>query len=79
MTNPAPRHERPLKEGDPEVYDAIAGETRRQAETLELIASENFVSPAVLEAVDELARHGIEVIAPEQLTKRRTTSRATDV
>ena len=32
---------------------------------------------AVLEAVDELARHGIEVIAPEQLTKRRTTSRAT--
>jgi glycine hydroxymethyltransferase len=36
---------------DPEVAEAIAGETRRQAETLELIASENFVSEAVLEAV----------------------------
>ena len=35
---------------DPEVADAIAGETRRQNETLELIASENFVSEAVLEA-----------------------------
>ncbi|MBI2956617.1 MAG: serine hydroxymethyltransferase [Acidobacteria bacterium] len=41
---------RPLKEVDPEVYDAIGGETRRQAETLELIASENFTSEAVLEA-----------------------------
>ena len=36
---------------DPEIIEAIAGETRRQAETLELIASENFVSEAVLEAV----------------------------
>jgi glycine hydroxymethyltransferase len=35
---------------DPEVADAIARETRRQNETLELIASENFVSEAVLEA-----------------------------
>ena len=39
-----------LKEADPEVYDAIRGEVRRQEEGLELIASENFVSPAVLEA-----------------------------
>ena len=36
---------------DPEVFDAIAGEARRQNETLELIASENFTSPAVLEAM----------------------------
>jgi len=35
---------------DPEVAEAIARETRRQNETLELIASENFVSEAVLEA-----------------------------
>ncbi len=35
---------------DPEVADAIGQETRRQNETLELIASENFVSEAVLEA-----------------------------
>jgi glycine hydroxymethyltransferase len=39
-----------LFEVDPEVARAIAGETRRQNETLELIASENFVSEAVLEA-----------------------------
>ncbi len=40
----------PLRKSDPEVYDAIVRETERQAEGLELIASENFVSPAVLEA-----------------------------
>ena len=47
---PADRLNRSLREVDPEVYDAICGETRRQAETLELIASENFTSEAVLEA-----------------------------
>jgi glycine hydroxymethyltransferase len=36
---------------DPAIADAIARETRRQRGTLELIASENFVSEAVLEAV----------------------------
>jgi len=51
MKNPAAaRMERPLREADPEVYEAIVRETRRQAETLELIASENFTSEAVLEA-----------------------------
>jgi glycine hydroxymethyltransferase len=35
---------------DPEIASAIAGETRRQNDTIELIASENFVSEAVLEA-----------------------------
>src|ERR1051325_3769032 len=39
-----------LAEVDPEVADAIRHEVRRQAEGLELIASENFVSSAVLEA-----------------------------
>ena len=39
-----------LREVDPEVAAAIAADTRRQNETLELIASENFVSEAVLEA-----------------------------
>ncbi len=39
-----------LSEADPEVFGLIREETRRQAEGLELIASENFVSPAVLEA-----------------------------
>ena len=36
---------------DPVVFDAIRQETRRQASQLELIASENFVSEAVLEAM----------------------------
>jgi len=46
----ADRINRSLRETDPEVYEAICGETRRQVETLELIASENFASEAVLEA-----------------------------
>ncbi len=40
-----------LRERDPAIFDAIAGERRRQSETLELIASENFASEAVLEAL----------------------------
>src|ERR1700752_2587942 len=40
----------PLAEADPEVAQAIENEERRQHEGLELIASENFVSEAVLEA-----------------------------
>lgn len=39
-----------LKQTDPEIYDAILGERRRQETHLELIASENFTSRAVLEA-----------------------------
>jgi len=39
-----------LAEADPQIASLIREETRRQAEGLELIASENFVSPAVLEA-----------------------------
>jgi len=39
-----------LKEFDPEIYNAIQNETERQEYKLELIASENLVSPAVMEA-----------------------------
>jgi len=42
---------RRLAEVDPEVFGAIEAEERRQEEGLELIASENFVSRAVMEAV----------------------------
>src|SRR6201986_5543503 len=42
---------RPLHQFDPEIASAIDDEVRRQAEGLELIASENFVSEAVLEAM----------------------------
>src|SRR6187455_2321054 len=41
---------RTLAQADPEIAAAIADEARRQADGLELIASENFVSGAVLEA-----------------------------
>src|ERR687883_310736 len=41
---------RPLTESDPEIARAITNEANRQHEGLELIASENFVSMAVLEA-----------------------------
>ena len=39
-----------LKNQDPEIYQSIIDETKRQEYGLELIASENFVSEAVLEA-----------------------------
>jgi glycine hydroxymethyltransferase len=39
-----------LKETDPEIYEQITQELKRQQDGLELIASENFVSEAVLEA-----------------------------
>ena len=47
MTNP---FDRTLREADGDIAEAILKETERQARGLELIASENFVSEAVLEA-----------------------------
>ncbi len=40
-----------LKAGDPDIYNAVRAEIRRQNENIELIASENFTSLAVLEAM----------------------------
>ena len=40
-----------IRRQDPEVYESMMLELRRQRDHIELIASENFVSPAVLEAV----------------------------
>ena len=40
-----------LKQFDPEVYKTIEGEHHRENYTLEMIASENFVSKAVMEAM----------------------------
>jgi glycine hydroxymethyltransferase len=50
MKTSAAKMYRPLSESDPQIAAAIDNETRRQHEGLELIASENFVSEAVLEA-----------------------------
>ena len=44
------RMARPLSEVDPDVYQAIQHEVERQHTRLELIASENFTSEAILEA-----------------------------
>ena len=40
-----------LRNQDPEIYDVIQKEVQRQDEGLELIASENFASRAVMEAM----------------------------
>src|SRR5579862_7269143 len=48
--NDSDRMSRPLSLVDPEVYDAIQHEVERQHGRLELIASENFTSEAVLQA-----------------------------
>jgi glycine hydroxymethyltransferase len=42
--------QQPLKSRDPEIYDAIQSELGRQRDEIELIASENIVSAAVIEA-----------------------------
>ena len=57
-TQPAPAHRGPtdrfwhdsLAEADPEIHDAIRKELARQQDKIELIASENIASTAVLEA-----------------------------
>ena len=39
-----------LKNIDSEIWDQVINETSRQEEHIELIASENYTSPAVMEA-----------------------------
>jgi glycine hydroxymethyltransferase len=39
-----------LKQADPELFSAILAENQRQEDHIELIASENYTSPAVMEA-----------------------------
>ncbi len=51
MSLSQPARLRSLEEVDPEIARAIESEAERQARTLELIASENFVSEAVLQAM----------------------------
>lgn len=40
-----------LKQSDPDVFAAYQGEAKRQQDGVELIASENYISPAVMEAM----------------------------
>jgi glycine hydroxymethyltransferase len=46
----SPRYGDALRRIDPEIFDVIAAEEKRQRENIELIASENFTSRAVMEA-----------------------------
>ena len=50
MSDTLARMQRSLAQFDPDIAQAIRHETTRQADGLELIASENFVSTAILEA-----------------------------
>ena len=50
-TQKLPIADAPLKEKDPEIYEMIQNEKKRQFEGIELIASENFTSKAVMEAL----------------------------
>ncbi len=43
-----------IKESDPEIYKAMRGELIRQRQGLEMIPSENFTSPAVMEAMGSI-------------------------
>jgi glycine hydroxymethyltransferase len=52
--NEQQRMARPLAESDPEIYEMVVQETERQNSRLELIASENFTSEAVLEATGSI-------------------------
>jgi glycine hydroxymethyltransferase len=58
-----------LERTDPEVWAAIQRETERQEYNLELIASENFVSEAVLEAQGSILTNGYAE-APAALLRR---------
>ncbi|MEY2563799.1 MAG: glycine hydroxymethyltransferase [Verrucomicrobiota bacterium] len=49
-TAPTPASGGGLRKVDPEVYEAVVAEEKRQFENIELIASENFTSRAVMEA-----------------------------
>lgn len=74
--------------GDPEIHDILSRETERQREGLELIASENFVSSAVLEAMGSILTNkyaegypgkryygGCEVVdEAEELARSRATA-----
>ena len=49
-SKPPPRYGEALRRVDPEIFDVIVAEETRQRENIELIASENFTSRAVMEA-----------------------------
>ena len=65
------RMARPLAEVDPEISEAIRNETERQNSHLELIASENFTSQAILEATGSVFTNKYAEGYPGQALLRR--------
>lgn len=59
-----------IKRNDPEVYAAMCDELNRQAENLELIASENMVSEAVLEAAGSVLTNKYAEGYPYRVSKK---------
>src|SRR6266403_2578070 len=57
-STPPPRYGEALRRVDPEIFNAIVAEEKRQRENIELIASENFTSRAVMEAQGSVLTHG---------------------
>ena len=53
----------PLQQQDPEIWEAIEAEATRQQDGLEMIASENYTSPAIMQAgwqrFDQQVRRGV--------------------
>ena len=66
---------RSLAATDPEIHAALADERRRQNEGLELIASENFTSRAVLEATGSVAHQQVRRGLPRPPLLRRLRGR----
>jgi glycine hydroxymethyltransferase len=54
LSVPLPLKDLSLKERDPEIFDLIEKEKRRQWVGLELIASENYTSKSVLECLGKI-------------------------
>ena len=61
----------PLSQVDPEIFAAIRSEETRQNDGLELIASENFVSRAVLEAAGGVMTNKYAEGYPGRRVRRR--------
>ena len=57
-----------IRKNDPQLADAIEMEVERQRNKIELIASENFVSNAVMEAINTLGSNKTMIIVAHRLT-----------
>ena len=64
-----------IEEEDPEVWAAIAAEIERQEDGLEMIASENYTSPAIMQAVGSVLTNNMPRVSGPALLRRLRTRR----